>query len=165
MTRRVEEVQLPVHEQAAAERAFNAEVGSLSRWDAPPIRLLPLLVVEKVGEASRRKHAHVRCMAALLAAERFRLKHSRWPPALAELTPDYLPAVPLDPFDGKPLRYKRLDDGVIVYSVGRDETDDGGTLDRRDYIRPGTDTGHRLWDVKHRRQPPRPRPAEDAPPE
>jgi len=32
----------------------------------------------------------------------------------------------IDPFTGRPLRYKRIDDGYIVYSAGRNFIDDGG---------------------------------------
>ena len=41
------------------------------------------------------------------------------------LVPDELEAVPLDPFDGRPFRYdaKRR----IVYSVGKNLVDDGGS--------------------------------------
>jgi hypothetical protein len=42
------------------------------------------------------------------------------------LVPEYLAAASEDPFDGKPLRYKRLDRGYAVYSVGDDCKDDGG---------------------------------------
>jgi len=40
--------------------------------------------------------------------------------------PHYLPEVPQDPFDGRQLRYRRLEPGFLVYSIGPDETDDGG---------------------------------------
>ncbi len=39
---------------------------------------------------------------------------------------DHLPAVPTDPFDDPPLRYKKLARGSVVYSVGPDSTDGGG---------------------------------------
>ena len=35
------------------------------------------------------------------------------------LVPVYLPAVPPDPWNGKPLRYKKLARGYVIYSVGR----------------------------------------------
>ena len=84
--------------------------------------------------------------------ERYRLQHSRWPAALADLVPDLLPGVPADPFDGQPLRYRRLADGVAVYSVGDDRADGGASL--ADGFPPpaGTDVGVRLWDVPRRRQ-------------
>jgi len=48
------------------------------------------------------------------------------PERLAELVPDYLEAVFKDPFDGADLRYRKLDGGFVVYSVGKDGVDDGG---------------------------------------
>jgi hypothetical protein len=32
----------------------------------------------------------------------------------------------VDPFDGKPLRYKRTEPGYMVYTIGPDGVDDGG---------------------------------------
>ena len=61
-----------------------------------------------------------------LAVERYRLARGKLPEALGQLVPDYLPAVPEDPFDGTPLRYRRTERGFVVYSVGEDGNDDGG---------------------------------------
>lgn len=62
-----------------------------------------------------------------LAVERYRLTHDgRMPEALTELVPDLLAEVPRDPFDGQPLRYHRLKEGYVVYSVGPDRIDHGG---------------------------------------
>ncbi len=70
---------------------------------------------------------------------------------------DFLHAVPLDPFDNKPLRYRKDDQGVIVYSVGPDGKDDGGDRTTLNTHTPGTDIGFRLWDVdKRRKSPPAP---------
>jgi hypothetical protein len=156
LTERVEAARLPLHEQGEADRRFTEAMRSL-REDAVLTRLL-LPALQKISEATRRKAAQVRCAAVVLAAERYRRAHKRWPATLAELTPKYLAAVPLDPFDGKPLRYRRAADGVIVYSVGHDGIDNGGVLDRENLNRPGVDLGYQLWDVAKRRQPPRPAP-------
>jgi len=76
------------------------------------------------------KHARamtsVRLSRTALAVERFRLRHGLLPVSLTVLVPDDLPEVPTDPFDGKPLKYRRLDQGYVVYSVGPDGRDDGG---------------------------------------
>jgi hypothetical protein len=151
MTRWVEEARLPVHEQGRVEQGFTDELRNLPSHAVITRLMFPAL--NKFSEACRRKHAHVRCLAVALAAERYRRKHGDWPETLDRLTPDFLAEVPLDPYDGEPLRYRRLADGVVVYSVGRDEVDNGGTIDRVNTIRLGTDVGYRLWDVKHRRQP------------
>src|ERR1022692_2022231 len=43
------------------------------------------------------------------------------------LAPEFFPAVPIDPYDGKSLRYHPNDDGTyLLYSVGEDGRDDGG---------------------------------------
>lgn len=70
-----------------------------------------------------------RIVLAALAVERFRNDTRRLPESLAELMPRYLNAVPIDPFDGKPVRYKPFASpkrGYVVYSVGEDGKDDGG---------------------------------------
>ena len=64
--------------------------------------------------------------------------------------------MPTDPFDGRPLRLAKVQDGIVIYSVGHDKTDDGGNLDRDEPQQPGVDLGFRLWDPPQRRQPPRP---------
>ena len=62
-----------------------------------------------------------------VAIERFRLKNeNRLPETLEQLRPSFLTAIPVDPFNGEPLRYKQLKAGYVVYSVGSDKADDGG---------------------------------------
>ena len=60
------------------------------------------------------------CAIVAVALERYRRAHARWPETLAALTPSPLREVPLDPYDGAPLRYHHRDDGVIVYALGPD---------------------------------------------
>jgi hypothetical protein len=67
------------------------------------------------------------------------------------LVPRYLKEIPVDPYDGAPLRMRRLDDGLVIYSVGPDGKDNGGTLGNG-VGAPGTDTGIRLFDPEHRRR-------------
>lgn len=70
-----------------------------------------------------------RTSIAALAIERFRRANGgQSPPSLDTLVPAYLTAVPLDPFDGKPLKYTQDADGYVIYSVDRDRADDGGVL-------------------------------------
>ena len=56
-----------------------------------------------------------------VAAERMRRRTGNLPSELAALVPDYLPAVPIDPFnDGKPLKYDA--EHRTVYTVGAERT-------------------------------------------
>jgi len=62
-----------------------------------------------------------------IALKRYQLKHGNYPADLNSLVPEFLPAVPLDPVDGQPLRYRRNADGTfLLYSVGENGVDDGG---------------------------------------
>jgi len=62
-----------------------------------------------------------------LALQRFRLARGDYPASLTELRPDFLAAIPNDPFDGRPLRYRRVNNQEFsLYSIGFDRTDDGG---------------------------------------
>lgn len=76
---------------------------------------------------SLRGTANALVARAAVALERYRLATGRLPQDLEDLVPTYLETVPIDPFDGRPLRYERHDPGYVVYSVGPDETDDNGT--------------------------------------
>ncbi|HEV3204527.1 MAG TPA: hypothetical protein VGY77_09095 [Gemmataceae bacterium] len=114
--------------------------------------LAPALV--KVSEADRRSAAQLRCAIVMLAAERYRLANQRWPDSLDQLVPDCLLKIYLDPYDKNPLRLKRLEDGIVIYSVGPDGQDNGGNIDRTNPIAAGSDIGLRLWDPQRRRQKP-----------
>jgi len=164
MSRRIKEAQRPMHEQAALEKQFDREVRMLPRNAFITRSLLP--AVSKMGEAFRRKQALLRCAIVALAAERCRRDKKAWPDNVEQLCPQYLAVVPLDPFDGKPLRYRHLKDGVVIYSVAQDGVDNGGNLDRERYgTSSGTDIGFRLWDANKRRQPPKPNPRNEQKPQ
>jgi hypothetical protein len=118
---------------------------------------LPGPAKDLIGEPAKlldpclKSQAMLRCAIVGLAAERFRIRKTRWPTSLAELTPEFLDAVPLDPFDGQPLRYRRLDDGVVIYSTGADGTGDDLVADFDHNRAIGVSVGFRLWDEDHRR--------------
>lgn len=78
--------------------------------------------------------ARLRTAQTALAVERFRLQHaSKLPASLNELSPVFITSVPNDPYDGQPLRFKKLPTrGYVVYSVGKNRNDDGGTAHAKD---------------------------------
>ena len=51
--------------------------------------------------------ASLRCAATACAVERYRLKRGKLPKDLNALVPEFMDKVPIDPFDGKALRYFR----------------------------------------------------------
>lgn len=84
-----------------------------------------------------------RMAAAALAMRLYELDHGERPDTLTALVPDYLPAVPVDPFaeDGRTIGYRPHDAQPVLYSVGANGIDDEGRYDLR------TD-GSVDWDAK-----------------
>lgn len=78
-------------------------------------------------EGEFRLKAKRRMAAAALAIRMYEVDHGRRPASMAELVPEYLPAVPEDPFAdrGTPIRYAPDADPPVLYSVGPDGVDDG----------------------------------------
>ena len=64
-----------------------------------------------------------------IAIERYRRDRGQIPNDLKQLVPEFMPQVPTDPFDGKPLRYVVEDGEYLIYSVGKNGVDDGGQGD------------------------------------
>src|SRR5206468_7086796 len=66
--------------------------------------------------------------ALACALERFRLANGQFPEKLDALAPRFFPQLPNDIITGESLKYHRTNDGLFVlYSVGWNEKDDGGT--------------------------------------
>ena len=119
----------------------------------------PIVILAK---SEIQHQARCLCAAAGIACERYRLKHNKWPSQLGDLAEWVDPKELVDPFDGKPLRLKTLDDGVVVYSVGKDGVDhEGDVISRFKDFDDTKDVGFRLWSVDRRRVPPMAEPARD----
>jgi hypothetical protein len=91
--------------------------------------ILSALVLPTLGKITLRDaavHAQMEIAATALAVERFRHDRHGLPENLGELTPQFLDAVPKDPFAGADLRYRRLPTGYVIYSIGADGHDDRG---------------------------------------
>lgn len=109
-----------------ASRQFEASLTAVKRCLYPMSAML-LPALEKTLRKEAMSCAQLRAAQSALAIERFRLRSSgRVPEGLGELTPGFLASARLDPFDGKPLRYKKLAAGYLIYSVGDNSKDDGG---------------------------------------
>jgi len=73
------------------------------------------------------------------ALERYRLANGGYPESLDALMPQFIQKLPHDIIGGQPLHYRRTDNGkFLLYSVGWNETDDGGTasdkMDQGDWV-------------------------------
>ncbi len=74
-----------------------------------------------------RTETHREMMLAAIAIKRYQLRHGKLPSSLHALAPEFMPSLPHDWMDGKPLRYRVNTDGTFtLYSVGDDGVDNGG---------------------------------------
>jgi len=81
-----------------------------------------------------RCEADCRLAAVALAVRSYAVDHGgRLPGRLEDLETVYLPAVPVDPFarSGEKVRYRGTGDQPVIYSVGFNGVDDGGSDERR----------------------------------
>jgi hypothetical protein len=73
----------------------------------------------------------LRLLITDLAVREYQMNHGKLPVTVDALVPEFLPAVPQDPFGKGPVVYRKVDDGYRIYSIGPDLDDDGGvTTDR-----------------------------------
>jgi hypothetical protein len=95
------------------------------------------------SQASNR--ARHRAAEVILAATRARLKTGSLPESADSLVPEFLIALPADPYrDQGPLTVKIDAAGWLVYSVGPDGEDDGGPPQDSEHVDGNDDVGLRL---------------------
>src|SRR5262249_12406066 len=112
--------------------------------------------LEHFASTGLRARAELLAASTAIACERFRQTSGRWPETLDEIPKTILPEIRTDPFDGQPLRYRRFEDGIAVYSVG-DPSKAGQSMDKRNPLA-GLGLGYRLWNPELRGQPAQPKP-------
>jgi len=77
--------------------------------------------------------AERRMLLTDIARSHFELDHGETPNSVGQLVPAYLPSAPVDPMDGRPIRYRLGEMGEpVIYSVGPDCRDDNGNTERPD---------------------------------
>ncbi len=61
-----------------------------------------------------------------LAAASYHSDHGKYPATLDALVPKYITEIPIDPFNGEPIKMIAVKGGLILYSVAQDLKDDHG---------------------------------------
>jgi hypothetical protein len=120
----IDAMKLPGHQRLLRCREISAEVDDLSFFYS--LTKITMPAFERLVQIDLRVAAGVDCARVALGIERYRLAKGSLPKVLDDLVPQYIDKAPIDPFDGKPLRYKLTEPGYIVYSIGADGTDEGG---------------------------------------
>lgn len=127
--------------------AIRANLPMIEDWDRFSVTVMTPLHTPIKLHFQARTERHIAAVA--LAVRWYALDHEGNPPeTLSELIPRYLPSVPIDRFsrDTSPLRYKLTADGPLIYSVGDDLVDDGGSAAPINTRRSNPDD----WEMKDR---------------
>lgn len=138
------------------ERIFDTEL--IEGWESAiedkamqGVRMaIVAMMMPALGKAAERfaeAQTMVDLAAVATALERYRLKHGVFPDEPSALVPEFVTALPHDIVGGEPLRYRKTGDAFVLYSIGLNQSDDGGTLgederERRDWQR---DEGDWVW--------------------
>jgi hypothetical protein len=109
------------------EQGFKAAHSRISPYDFFTGSLFPAL--SRSVQAFARAQASVDLARVGCALERYFLADHRYPETLQALVPQFIRTLPRDVINGEPLKYRlNADGGFVLYSVGWDEHDDGGTV-------------------------------------
>jgi hypothetical protein len=107
-----------------------------------PHNILERMLLPALGDSARKFASgqnSVNLARTAIALERYRLAHGEYPESLDALSPQFMEKVPHDVIGGQPsqgsgsasqpLHYRRTSSGqFVLYSVGWNETDDGGEV-------------------------------------
>jgi hypothetical protein len=109
------------------DELFDATDAKARKFPPKMISAMMLPGLKKVPARFAAFEARRRAVLVAIGIERFRLAHQgKIPDKLDDLVPAYLPTVPLDPFDGQALRYRRMEQSFLAYSIGSDGEDNDG---------------------------------------
>jgi len=85
--------------------------------------------ISRVSEISYRNRADVEAALAIIAILRYKQYIGGYPDKLEKLiNADYLKVLPIDPYSGRSLVYKKMDNNFVLYSFGPNFRDDDGKM-------------------------------------
>ena len=134
------------------DAALTAEIKSAS-----PFNMLEKLMLPALGNAAKKFAAGQNSgnlARVAIALERYRLAHGAYPESLDALAPQFVAKLPHDIINGQPLHYRRdppspgsgaASGHFVLYSVGWNETDDGGEVGFKKDGAVDINTGDWVW--------------------
>jgi hypothetical protein len=115
-----------------------------------PINFLAAMSVPNFSRACQtlaRTQTLVNEAKVACSLERYRVAHGNYPETPEFLIPDFIQKLPADVIGGQPLHYRRNSSGnFLLYSVGWNETDDGGVAVRNTNGSVVLEQGDWVWD-------------------
>jgi hypothetical protein len=118
-----------------------------------PFRIAARIAVPNFLKATQTTVHHQTIVNEALIAcalERYSIAHAEYPELLAALVPQFIDRIPHDVINDGQLKYRRTNDGFVLYSVGWNEKDDGGTQMLTKDGRSNFDNGDWVWDYSNK---------------
>ena len=129
MNRIASAARLPYYEAARELSQIQNDIESLPRTLAYSRHLLPFLA--RTCEAQARHESVVDLMQLGILVEQYRAREGWYPRRLDDIGPHLGGSLPVDPFSGERYHYRPLGETFLLYSIGENRRDDGGTHDYR----------------------------------
>lgn len=124
---------LPYYEALPQMHDIEKEVG-----DLPRTRLLSRWILQivtpgftRIIESQARVEAQLDLMRMGISVEQYHSSTGNYPATLEEISPSLAGSMPVGPFTGESYHYQVSGGSFLLYSVGSNLTDDGGTFDFR----------------------------------
>ncbi len=121
---------LPYYEAALKIHELEQETEGLPETMIYSRQLLPALA--RACQAQARHEAMLDLMQIGIFVEQYKARTGSFPDTLDAIAEDLGGSVPVDPFSGKSYRYRPLGATFLLYSIGANRLDDGGTHDFRE---------------------------------
>jgi hypothetical protein len=140
---------IPGERRIASSAVIRQSDSVIGRQGWQPFNMFARILLPALGrlsEKSARGQTSVDLARVACALERYRLANGQFPETLDALAPKFISALPPDVINGQPLKYHRTADGrFVLYSVGSNETDDGGKVALTKYSNPDWKHGDWVW--------------------
>jgi hypothetical protein len=121
-----EPLELVAERDSLIQRYTTGWIGRLNYWAEHEVLSQQPSTEETVTIVRKRTDAMQRLLMLEAAIRAYRARHHQVPSSLGALVPEYLSAIPPDPFSGGPFKYRPTADGYLLYSIGGNGIDDGG---------------------------------------
>ncbi len=125
----------PITQQISPSESHKATEAMLKEFSNHPflhhcvISSMLFPAIERFGQKVAIGQDALNMALIVCALERHRLAQGQYPDTLEALTPRFIQKLPHDVINGEPFIYHVQSDGnFLLYSVGWNETDDGGTV-------------------------------------
>jgi len=130
MSRVANAAKMPYYEAYAHLTQIERDIRDLPRTRVVSGRVV--LALLRAFEAQARHEAMLDLMQIGILVEQYKARTGSFPGTLDAIAADLGGSVPVDPFSGKSYRYRPLGEKFLLYSIGANRFDDGGTHDYRE---------------------------------